>query len=158
MNNLFEIIMLSLLPIAELRGGIPLAIYYGYSPLTAFLICTLTNMMVAPIGMIFLETLNNFLLKIRLYNSFFHRNVERARRRIHPSVEKYGYIGLMIFVAIPLPFTGAYSGTLGAWALGMEKKKSILFIILGVIIAGIIVTLISYFGIGALNIFIKKPL
>ena len=158
MNNLFEIIMLSLLPIAELRGGIPLAIYYGYNPLTAFLISTLANMLIAPVGMLFLETLNNFFLRIRGYNSFFHGNVERTRRKIHPIIEKYGYIGLMIFVATPLPFTGAYSGTLGAWALGMERKKSILFIILGVLIAGIIVTLVSYFGISALNIFIKKPL
>jgi uncharacterized membrane protein len=72
--------------------------------------------------------------------------MEKARHKIHKRVEKYGYIGLMIFVAIPLPLTGVYTATLGSWALGMDKKKSFAYMALGAIISGIIVTLITYSG------------
>jgi uncharacterized membrane protein len=155
MNNLLQVILLSFAPISELRGGIPLALAYHYSPIFSFLICTLANIAVAPLLFIFLETFNKLFLKIPAYNRFFHRNVDKARKKIHEKVEKYGYLGLMIFVAIPLPLTGAYTGALGAWALGMSKKKSFAYISLGVIIAGIIVTLVAYYGITAFNFFIK---
>jgi len=156
MNNLLEIIGLSMLPISELRGGIPLALAYDYSPITAFLICTLANIAIIPIVYIFLETLNKLFLKVHWYNRFFHRTLEKAQHKIHKKVEEYGYLGLMIFVATPLPFTGAYTGVLGAWALGMSKKKSFAAIAVGVIIAGIIVTIVAYYGLHVLDIFIKK--
>lgn len=157
MNNWIEVILLSMLPISELRGGIPLAIAYGISPFTAFLVCTLANILIIPIVFLFLVTLNKLFLKIDLYSRFFHHFLERAQHKIHKQVEKYGYIGLLIFVAIPLPMTGAYTGTLGAWALGMDKKKSFAAIAAGVIVAGVIVTLISYYGFHLLDIFIKQP-
>jgi len=146
MSNLLEIILLSLLPISELRGGIPLAIIYGFSPLNAFLICTLANIIVIPLIFIFLEYLNKLFLHIRWYNKFFTNTMEKARHKIHKQVEKYGYVGLMIFVAIPLPLTGVYTAALGSWALGMDKKKSFAYMALGAIIAGIVVTLIAYSG------------
>lgn len=155
MNTILQIILLSIVPISELRGGIPLAIASGLNPLSAFLICTLTNILIVPFVFLFLSTINLLLLKIDFYSRFFNNTVERARKKVHKSIEKYGYLGLMIFVAIPLPFTGAYTGTLGAWALGMNKKKAFVSIALGVIIAGIIVTIVSYYSLSMLNIFIK---
>ena len=156
MNIILQIILLSMAPISELRGGIPLAIASGFNPLSAFLICTLANIAIIPIVFIFLNTINVLLLKIPAYSTFFHKTLERSRNRIHKSIEKYGYLGLAIFVAIPLPLTGAYTGVLGAWALGMNKRKAFASIALGVIIAGISVTLISYYGLSVLNIFIKR--
>ena len=156
MNLLIQIILLSMAPISELRGGIPLAIASGTSPIIAFLIGTLANIAIIPLVYFFLSTINILLLKIPLYSRFFNNSVERSRKRIHKSIEKYGYLGLAVFVAIPLPFTGAYTGTLGAWALGMDKRKAFASIALGVIVAGIIVTLVSYYGINLLTIFIKK--
>lgn len=145
-----------MLPISELRGGIPLAIVYNFNPIFAFLVCTLANILIIPLVFLFLETLNKLFLNISWYNHFFHRTIEKAQHKLRKSVEKYGYIGLMIFVAIPIPGTGAYTGTIGAWALGMNKKKSFAYIAFGVIIAGIIVTLISYFGIHVFDFFLKK--
>lgn len=156
MSTILQIILLSMLPISELRGGIPLAIASSISPINSFLMCTLANILVIPIVFIFLETLNKLFLRIPSYSRFFHRNLEKAQKKIHQQVEKYGYIGLMIFVAIPLPFTGAYTGALGSWALGMNRKKSFAYIALGVIIAGIIVTLVAYYGLQAFEIFVKK--
>ena len=71
-------------------------------------------------------------------------------------VERYGYLGIMLFVAIPLPITGAWTGTLGAWILGMDRRKSILAVAAGVVIAGVIVSLVVGLGIGALSIFTKS--
>jgi len=146
MNHLLQIILLSIAPISELRGGIPLALAYQMPPLTAFLLCTLANIAMIPIAFFFLDTLNNLFLKIPSYARFFHFTLERARKRAHKQVERYGPLGLMILVAIPLPLFGAYTGILGSWALGMDRKKSLALIILGTIIAGIIVTLLSYYG------------
>ncbi len=157
MNNILEIILLSAAPISELRGGIPLALIYGFNPIAAFLLCTLVNIAIIPVIFIFLETLNKLFLKIPVYSKFFHHFVERARHKIHKKVEKYGYVGLMLFVAIPLPITGVYTGTLGSWALGMDRKKSFAYIALGAIIAGIIVTLVAYYGFYLFDIFIKSP-
>ena len=86
----------------------------------------------------------------------FERIVERARRKIHGAVERYGYWGLMIFVAIPLPLTGAYTGALGAWVLGMRRGKAMLFIALGVALAGAIVSLVYLLGVRALYFFLKR--
>jgi len=155
MNIILQIILLSMAPIVELRGGIPLAIASGVSPLSAFLICVLANIVIIPIAFLFLNTINLLLLKIPSYNSFFHRTLERSRNKIHKSIEKYGYFGLAIFVAIPLPLTGAYTGVLGAWALGMNKAKAFASIAIGVIISGIIVTLVSYYGLTMLSIFLR---
>ena len=92
------------------------------------------------------------------YRKLFERIIERSRKKIHNRVERFGYLGLMLFVAIPLPITGAYTGTLGAWVLGLEPKKTFLAVLGGVIISGIIVTLISYLGIEAFSLFIKKDI
>ena len=62
----------------------------------------------------------------------------------------------MLFVAIPLPITGAWTGTIGAWVLGLDRKRSILFIILGVLTAGIIVSTVVYTGAGIASLFTKK--
>ncbi len=155
MNNIISSIIASMLPVSELRGGIPIAYLSGNGIILSFLICTFANLLVVPIGWLFLEEFNSLFLKIDSYNKFFNNQVATARRKMKKTVDKYGYLGLMIFIAIPLPLTGAYTGTLGAWALGMEKKKSIMYGILGVIIAGIIVSSTVYFGLTAFNFFIK---
>jgi uncharacterized membrane protein len=148
---------LSLLPIAELRGGIPYAMAAGGAPWwLAYLYCVGVNSLVAPLGLIFLNTLHHILYRWKVYARLFDSLVGRARRRVSGPVEKYGYWGLFTFVAVPLPFTGAWTGVLGSWILGMCRRKSILFIVMGVAVAGIIVTAIMALGIKGLDIFIKR--
>jgi uncharacterized membrane protein len=149
--------ILSVLPISELRGGIPYAMTVGGAPWwLAFLFCTGMNCLIAPIVFLFLNTAHRLLYRWKPYASLFDRLVERARNKVRAGVEKYGYWGLMVFVAIPFPLTGAMTGTLGSWILGMGKRKSILFISLGVVIAGIVVTAIMALGIQGFDIFIKR--
>lgn len=148
--------LLALLPISELRGAIPFAYFSGIKLPYAFFFSTAINMLVPIIGFVFLSTIHNLLYKWNFYRNFFDKTVIKARTKIEEKVNRFGILGLMIFVAIPLPITGAWTGTLGAWILGLPKKKSTLSIILGVLIAGIIVSLIIYTGIGINSIFIKS--
>jgi uncharacterized membrane protein len=147
---------LSLLPISELRGAIPFAVVRGMDLLPAALLCTAINATVPIFAFIFLSTIHRFLYRLGWYRRFFDRFVEKARSRVHRKVEKFGYWGLLFFVAIPLPVTGAWTGALGAWILGMERKRAVVAIVGGVLVAGIIVTvLVGLLGAGTKNIFFK---
>lgn len=146
---------LSLLPISELRGAIPYAYFSGIPLFTSFVLCVLANMLVPLFGFVFLATLNKLLLAIPLYRRFFENILSKARNKVQGKIEKYGILGLMLFVAIPLPVTGAWTGTLGAWILGLDKKQSTLAIMAGVLISGIIVSLVILTGNGINSIFVK---
>ena len=148
--------LLAILPISELRGAIPFAVLRGTNLIQAALLCTAINALVPLLAFLFLSTVHKLFYRWTAYKGFFDRFVEKTRLKVHPQVEKYGYWGLLIFVAIPLPVTGAWTGTLGAWVLGMNRKKAILAIVGGVIVAGIIVTiLVALLGAGAKSIFFK---
>ena len=147
---------LAFLPISELRGAIPFAVANGVPWYTAFAVAVFFNALVAPACWIFLSTLHKVFLKMNWYKSFFERFIERARNKLRDGVERWGWVGIIVFVAIPLPLTGAWTGTLGAWVLGLSKRKTMIAIILGVVGAGIIVTVVVLLGVQALNVFVKK--
>ena len=156
MNNIiFWSIFLSILPIAELRGGIPYAIANDLNPLLTFFICVGANILVFPIVFFFLEFLHPLFLKIDLYKRLFDKFIIKTRVKVGNKLEKYGFWGLMIFVMIPLPVTGAYTGSFAAWLFNIPKKKAFLAVSLGVIMAGIIVTTIVLTGIEAFQFLLK---
>ena len=138
-------ILLAMLPINELRGTIPFAIsVLGLQPFEAFIYAVIGNML--PIFFIvwLLPIIAVFLSKrSKIFNKFFNWLFERTRKKFYKNHQKYGDLGLVIFVAIPLPMTGAWSGAVAAFLFGMSYWKSMLLNFLGVIIAGIIVTLLS---------------
>ncbi len=150
---------LCLLPISELRGGLPFALSQGIHPVAAFLMCVGFNMLVGPLVFLFLSTSHKILTPWQFYNRIFDIVVARARNKLKTKVDRFGYWGIVVFVGIPLPVTGAYTGALGAWILGLNPKKSLLFIAIGVVISGIIVSavyfLVTELGLEALEIFIK---
>ena len=148
--------LLSFLPVSELRGGIPFAIAQGLPWFWAYPFAVAANALAAPLCWVFLSTLHRVFLKMSWYQVFFDRFVERARIKLHRGVEKWGWLGVAAFVAVPLPVTGAWTGTLGAWVLGLGKGKTFAAVILGVCIAGVIVTAVAMLGIGALNFLIKR--
>ncbi len=149
--------LFALLPISELRGAIPYAIANGLTPMFTWFYCVILNAAVGPLVYIFLSTFHKFLIRFTWYKNLFERFVEKTRHKIENKVKKYGYLGITLFVAIPLPITGAYTGTLGSWILGLEPKKTFLSVLIGVIISGTIVLAITYFGIEALS-FLTKDL
>jgi uncharacterized membrane protein len=147
--------LLSFLPISELRGGIPFAVANGIPWYWAYPFAAAVNALVAPGCWLFLATLHRLFLKIGWYAAFFERFVERARVKLRDKVEKWGWLGVAVFVAIPLPVTGAWTGTLGAWVLGLKRRKTMAAVILGVIAAGVIVSAVVVLGIEALRFFVK---
>lgn len=151
--SLLWAILLSISPISELRGGIPYAILNGINPLTAFIVCVLANIAIIIFIFFFLDFLHNSFMKLSIYRKIFGFFLERTRKKVDEVEKKmgiYGFLALTIFVAIPLPATGAWTGCLIAWILGLDRKKSILAISLGVFIAGLIVLLTT---IGLIKLF-----
>jgi len=145
----------SLMPISELRGAIPLALASGWPWWQAWLWCVGFNALVGPVAYAFLATAHRVFYHWGFYAGLFDRLVERARLKVHDKIEKYGYLGIALFVAIPLPITGAWTGVLGSWILGLSRRKTMLAVIVGVMISGTIVTLVVALGLQALSIFTK---
>lgn len=140
MENWIYLLIVSMLPWIELRGAIPLGILkYGYSPILVFLACTTANILIIPFINLFLDVFFDFMCRFRLFSFCVNRTQRKAGRH----VEKYGPIGLALFVGVPLPGTGAYSGCLAAHILGVRGRTSNLAVAAGVLIAGIGVTLLS---------------
>lgn len=146
MNIWILTIIWSVLPVSELRGGIPYAILNGINPLVAFFLCVFFNILIIPFVFLFLDYVNSFLLKIKPWRKFFDYFLTRKVEKIKLKYETLSYFVLFLFVAVPAPGTGAYTGVLLAWFFKLNRKKSFLVIALGVISAGIIVTLLTVIG------------
>lgn len=130
----------------ESKTGIPLAIMQmEINPFVAYLVCCLSNLLAFPLANKFFDTIHNHLYKFRNYKKFSIKIAKRAKGKTKALVEKHGFWGLLIFVAIPLPFTGAYMGSLAAWLFNMNRKQAFKSISVGIMCAGIIITLASVF-------------
>ena len=142
----FIVIILSAMPISELRGAIPLAIAkFGFPWYYAFTLAIIGNMLPIPFILLFIESAAKWLSKFPIMKRFFDWLFERTRNK-SGQIQKYGILGLILFVAIPLPITGAWTGSLAAVLLGIDFKKALFAIFIGVIIAGIIVTCLTLLG------------
>lgn len=140
------VFLIATLPIVELRGAIPVAINVLDMPwYSAFALAFLGNLLPVPFILLFLEAVTRFLSRIAFFKRLLDWLFERTRRRGR-MLEKYKRIGLVLFVAIPLPITGAWTGSLIAVLFGMPFKHAFLSITIGVVIAGAIVTSLSLLG------------
>lgn len=143
LSHYFEVFLLSLSPIAELRGAIPLGIVrYDMPWFYVFPIAIIGNLIPVPLLFLLLEPLRKLSNKMGIVGVWVEKFLKRTQRRAD-SINRYGKIGLMLFVAVPLPFTGAWTGAIAAYLLGFRFRDAILPIAAGVLIAGIIVTVIS---------------
>jgi len=146
------ILIISMLPIVELRGAIPIGInLFGLNPIFTFFLSVFGNMLpIIPI-LLLLKPISNYLMRFKIWNRFFTWLFERTQKKISGDIEKYKSLGLCVFVAIPLPATGAWTGAVAGFIFGFKFWNALLAILLGVVIAGIIVTVLSVLGwIGAL--------
>lgn len=137
------IFIISMLPILELRGGLIAATLLGLKGVPSFIICFLGNIIPIPFILWFITPIFNYLKKTKMFRGMVDKLEKKAINK-KSQIEKLQYWGLMLFVGIPLPGTGAWTGCLIAAILGMDKKKAMLFAILGVIMAGIIMMILSY--------------
>ncbi len=137
--------IIGMIPIFELRGAIPVAIGVYEMSIPSSLFWSVLGNMIPPIFFIyFLESIANFLSKkFSFFEKFFEWLFARTKRKAHDKIEKYGHWGLFFLVAIPLPVTGGWTGALAAFLFGIERRKSIPVIFLGIVVAGIIVSVLT---------------
>lgn len=135
----------SMLPIIELRGAIPMGAAFGLPWWQTYLISIVGNMLPVPIILLFVKSVLNWMAgcKVKFFNKVANKMFEKAEKN-REKIEKYAFWGLTLFVAIPLPATGAWTGTLVAALFDMKFWKSLLSALIGVMIAGVVMTLISY--------------
>ncbi|MFH1500650.1 MAG: small multi-drug export protein [archaeon] len=150
LTQLIIAIILTILPIFELRAGLPIAIDYalksGISVSLIFLLIIIVNVLTIFFIFFFLDYLHGHFMKIKHYRkvfAYFLRRVRNKVDRVERKMGAYQFLALALFVAIPLPGTGAWTGCLISWVLGMKRKQSIASISLGVLIAGIIILALS---------------
>ena len=144
------IFLISLMLILELRGGLLAASLLGLDPIPSYIICIIGNLIPVPLILWFLDSIFAFMKKHNILKKFV-LFCERKGFEKKDKIEKYGFWGLVLFVGIPLPGTGAWTGCLIATLLRMDKKKAFLSTILGIIMASIIMMIISYGIIGNLR-------
>lgn len=139
------IFLVSLLPILELRGGMLAAALLNVPWAIAFPICVVGNMLPIPFELLFIRKIFDLLRKVKGIRKIVNKLDERARKKAESEkFQKYSYLGLFFFVAIPLPGTGAWTGGLIADILDIRIKKAFPIITVGVIVAGLIMTFITY--------------
>ncbi|HIH43126.1 TPA: phosphatase PAP2 family protein [Candidatus Woesearchaeota archaeon] len=151
-NPVLIMILLTIVPFLELRASILYGIFStNLHWSTVFLVCVITNILLGPVLYFFLDKIMHIFLRVRWIHKLYTRIVERPRKKIHEAVEKYGTLGVAVFIGIPLPGTGTYSAAIGSYLLNLGYKRFFIANIFGVLIAGTIMTLGALSGSSALS-------
>ena len=143
-GEFFYTLLIAMVPVIELRGAIPVGVAMGLQPLTALLAAIIGNMLPIPFILLFIRHIFNWM---RTHMPKLGGLVDKMEAKAHlkgQKVTRYKYLGLFIFVAIPLPGTGAWTGALVAAFLDMRLKSALPAIFAGVMTAGVIVTALTY--------------
>ena len=154
MKNIVYIFLISMLPFIELRGAVPVGAALGVGYTVNYLVAVIGNILPVPFILLFLPRMLNFLGKFKLFRGF----VSWLRRKTDKNSEKINkgaFWGLCLFVALPLPGTGAWAGSFVAALFNMPKWRSFISILIGVLICGVIMTLASYGVLGFLEFLAK---
>lgn len=152
MDNLVCVALLAMVPIFELRGAIPFGVATGLDFTYVWAVAVIFNILA-----FFPVFFGLRLFYERFFSRFWwaRKLIERVRRNGGPYIEKYGLLGLIIFVGTPLPVTGAWTGTGAAWLMGLDWKKSFLAVSCGVLIASAIVSLVVLGFVNGMEFFVK---
>jgi uncharacterized membrane protein len=148
--------LLAMIPITELRASIPIAIEVFHLPVwKAILFSVLGDMLPVTFILILIKPIHNWVVKHpKIFGVIITRALNRAERKLAGKYAAWGALALTIFVAIPLPFTGAWTGSLAAFVFGVPFKRAFPLIFLGVIIAAFVVTLITLGADGLFKFFV----
>ena len=133
----------SMIPIIELRGAIPLGAAFGMPPLQTYLLSVLGNMVPVPFILLFIKAVIRLMQKTKVFAGVANWLLSKAEKN-KEKISKYGFWGVAVFIMIPLPGTGAWTGSLVAAVLDMPFWKAMLSALLGVMAAGVIMSFISY--------------
>ena len=143
------VFLISMVPLVELRGAIPYAVAYQLPIVPSYIVAIIGNMLPVPLIYFFGRRFLEWGAKLKGVGGFFRWCLERGEKAGAKLESKAGvglYVALLLFVGIPIPGTGAWSGTLAASLLNMDFKKSVLYVMLGVLLAGVIMLVLSLLG------------
>ena len=150
------IFFISMVPLVELRGAVPYALTLGLPVIPSYIICIIGNMLPVPVIFLFARKVLEWGADKPYIGKFFTFCLEKGHKGGVKLKEKAGkglFVALLLFVGIPIPGTGAWTGTLAASLLDMDFKRSVIAVLLGVILAGVIMGLASAGLLGALKAF-----
>jgi uncharacterized membrane protein len=147
-------IIIAALPIAELRGAIPVGLIMGLSPAKSFFLSVLGNSIPIIPALFLLEPVSNHLRRFKLWRAFFDWLFKTTMKK-GEIIQKYEALGLMLFVAVPLPMTGAWSGCIAASLFKIRFRYAFPAILFGVVIAGLIVLAVCMVSKDACYVFLK---
>lgn len=167
MTNILILFAITLIPAFELRASIPYGIISGSMELPfgvtvkgmglnwtwVFTVCVISNIILGTVLYPLIDHIMQLLERIPLIGRFWTKFVARAQKKIHPYVERWGILGVALFIAVPLPGSGSYSGALGSYLLGISYRHFFIANVIGVTLAGIAVTFVSVTGQGLFNWF-----
>ena len=162
LNEILILVLVTFIPGLELRASIPLGIIangvnipfgiashgFGMSWPLVFVVCVVANILLGFAVFFLLHRLVGFLTRFSSINRFYQRWITRTQKKLKQGVDRYGVWGVALFIAIPIPGTGVYTAGLGSYLLGVSWKKFAIANVVGVIIAGILVTAITLTGKG----------
>ena len=154
MKSYLIVFLISMVPLIELRGAIPYAVGFGIPLVPAYIIAIIGNMLPVPIIYLFARKVLEWGADKPVIGGFFTWCLEKGKHggeKLQAKAGKGLFIALLLFVGIPLPGTGAWTGTLAASLLDIDFKSSILAVMGGVLLAGVIMGLASVGVLGALN-------
>lgn len=152
------IFLVSMVPLLELRGAIPFSVGFGLPTIPSFIICVIGNMLPVPVIFWFARRVLEWGKDKKAIGGFFTWCLEKGDKGGKKLTEKAGrgvYVALFLFVGIPLPGTGAWTGTLAASFLDLEWKKSVVAVMAGVVLAGLIMYMVSIGALGAVSAIIN---
>ena len=146
------VFLVSMVPLIELRGGVPIGLGMGLNPIAVFIICVIGNMLPVPFIYFFARKVLEWGADKPIIGKFFTwclKKGEKGGEKLQAKAGRGLFWALLLFVGIPLPGTGAWTGTLAAAMLKMDFKKSVLAVVGGVVLAGIIMGLATAGVLGA---------
>lgn len=137
--DLLVAMLWSISPLGEAKVGIPYAIFNDVNIYIALLLCFAANVLVFPLMLFFLDSINTFFLKYRFYKKSALWVARRAKVGAQKNVQKYGFWGLLIFVMLPIPGTGVYAGTIATYLFALERKQAFIANTSGIFLSCLIV-------------------
>ena len=138
-KNIVTAVLWSISPLGEAKVGIPYGISTGENQFLIFFVCLIANILVFPLMIFFLDSINVQLFKWRFYKEMAIKLAQRTKRNTKDKIEKYGFWGLLFFVMLPVPGTGVYAGTIATFILKIERKKAFWANCIGIFISSLIV-------------------
>lgn len=150
---LVRVILITFIPTLELRASIPYGIIYGSPWFLVFITAVITNFLLGLLLYLLIEKFIIIAESFKPFKRFWILYVEKTQKKIHKYVKCYGELAVAVFIAIPLPGSGVYTGALAAYLIGLKFKKFVIADAIGVFIAGIIVTGLTMTGVEFVSFF-----